>query len=122
VTNPNRVTGQVKVKADGQLMETDGSSVLDLGGPKREPVIGDFQAGAFRETTEPSKLETTILVKKNTSLAAIRAIDNATLTMEPDIGGTYIVRGAYVADVISHNFGDGKAKVVFQGPPAEEVR
>ena len=121
MANQNRVVGQVKVKIDGALLETDGKSTLELGGPKREAVSGDYQAGAFKEMTEPSKCEVSILVKVGTSLAALRLIDNATLTIETDIGQTYIVANAYVADVISFATGDGTAKIVFQGPPAEEM-
>lgn len=121
MANPNRVAGQSKVKIDGGLLETDGTTTLDLGGPKREPVSGDYQAGSFRESTEPSKVETTILLKAGTSLTAIRSIDNATVTVETDVGQTYIVRGAYVSDVISFNSSEGKAKVVLMGEPAEEM-
>lgn len=122
MANPNRVVGQVRVKVDGDILETDGQSTLELGGPMRTAVKGDYQAGSFSETTEPSKVEVNLLMKRGTSLAAIRAIDNATLTVETDVGQTYIVRGAYVAETISFNSNEGKAKVVFQGPPAEEMR
>lgn len=121
MANKNRVAGQAKVKADGQLFDTDGTTSIELGGPKREPVPGDYQAGAFKESTEPAKVETTILLKAGVSLARLRGIDNATITVETDIGTTWVVRNAYVADVISFNTGEGKAKLVFQGPPAEEM-
>lgn len=119
--NKNRVVGQVRVKVDGGLLETDGSSTMDVGGPKRDPITGDYQAGAFRESTEPSKVETTILMKAGLSLAALGRIDNATVTMETDTGVTYVVRNAYVAEPVSFASNDGKAKVVFMGPPAEEL-
>lgn len=121
MANPNRVAGQAKVKVDGGILETDGSSTLDLGGPVREAVEGDYQAGAFRESTAPSKLDCSILLKGGTRLSQLRTIDNATLTLETDVGQTWVVRNAYVAEVISFNTADGKAKVVFQGPPAEEM-
>ena len=54
------------------------------------------------------------------SLSALRAIDNATVILVTDTGTTWLMRNAYVADVISWSQ-DGKAKVVFQGPAAEEV-
>lgn len=121
MANSNRVVGQVRVKIDGDLLDTDGKSTLELGGPKRESVIGDYQAGSFRESTEPSKVEVNLLMKASLSLGALRLIDNATVTMETDVGQTFIVRNAYVSDVISFATGDGTAKVVFMGPPAEQV-
>ena len=54
------------------------------------------------------------------SLSALRAIDNATVILVTDTGTTWLMRNAYVSDVITWSQ-DGKAKVVFQGPPAEEV-
>lgn len=120
MSNPNRVVGQLKITVDGTAYPTSGEATLDIGGPVREAVAGDFEAGAFKETTAPSKTEVTILYKAGISLSALRAIDNATLTLQADTGATWIVRNAYVADAIS--FGqDGKAKVTFGGPPAEEM-
>jgi len=120
MANPNQIVGQVKVKVDGTSYPTSGESTLDIGGTVRESVVGDYEAGAFKESTAPSKLETTILLKSGVSLSDLRKIDNATCTLETDTGAVWIIRNAYVADAIS--FGqDGKAKVVFQGPPAEEM-
>lgn len=120
MANPNQVVGQMTVKIDGVTYPTAGETTLDIGGPVRAPVKGDYDASSFSETTEPSKAEVTLLYKNGVSLGALRAIDNATLTLEADNGTTWIVRNAYAADAIS--FGqDGKAKVTFQGPPAEEM-
>ncbi|HEX7821042.1 MAG TPA: phage tail tube protein [Sphingobium sp.] len=121
MANPNRVVGQCKVKVDSQQYETDGTTTMEIGGPAREGVKGDYQAGAFKESTEMSKVELNLLYKGRLSLAAIRKIDNATLTVETDTGNVWIVRNAYVAEIISFDGGSGKAKVVFQGPPAEEM-
>ena len=120
MASPNRVVGQMKVKLDGATYATAGETTLEIGGPMREAVPGDYEAGSFKEATAPAKADVTLLYKPGVSLAALRGVDNATLVLEADTGITWIVRNAYVAEVIS--FGqDGKAKVVFQGPPAEEM-
>lgn len=120
MSNPNQVVGQVKVKIDGATYPTSGESSMEIGGPVREAVEGDFDASAFKQKTSPSKVEVTINYKKGVSLSALRGIDNATVLLEADNGVVWIVRNAYVADVISWSQ-DGKGKVVFQGPPAEEM-
>ena len=120
MSNRNQVVGQVKVKIDGATYATSGESSMEIGGPVREPVPGDFDAGSFKQTTAPAKCEVTLLYKNGTSLGALRSIDNATVLLEADNGVTWIMRNAYCADVISWQQ-DGKAKVVFQGPPAEEM-
>lgn len=121
MANPNQVVGQVRINVDGDTLDTDGESTLELGGPSREPATGDYQAASFSEKTNPSKLTTKILVKRGTSLTALQRIDNATVSLRTDVGQTFIIRNAYVAEVISLSTSDGKADVVFQGPPAEEL-
>lgn len=121
MANKNRVVGQAKVKIDGDILDTDGTSTLDIGGPKRTAVNGDYQAGSFSETTAESKMECTILLKAGLNLTQLGRVDNATLTMETDVGQTFIVRNAYVVDPPTFATNDGKAKVTFQGPPAEQV-
>lgn len=121
MANPNQVLGQCRIKVDGDTLESDGESTLELGGPVREAVRGDYQAGAFSEKTAESKLETSILIKAGARLTDYSRIDNATVILNADTGQTYIIRNAYVAEVVSFSTNDGKAKLVFQGPPAEEL-
>lgn len=121
MANRNRVAGQARVKIDGEVFETDGTSTMELGGKTREPVDGDYQGGAFKEKIVSSKLECTILLKEGTSIARVRDIDDATCTLELDTGQTWVQRNAYVSETISISTSDGKAKVVFMGPPAEEL-
>lgn len=120
MANPNQVVGQAKVKIDGEWYPTSKESSMEIGGTIREGVAGDNEAGAFAESTAPSKLTVSLLYKSGVRLSDLRSIDNATVTLETDNGISWIMRNAYVAEVIS--FGqDGKAQVVFQGPPAEEM-
>jgi hypothetical protein len=121
MANKNRVVGQVTITVDGTQLPTAGEGTMDIGGISREPVPGDYDASAFKEMENPARCEVTLLYKQGVSLSAIRAIDNATITLTTDNGVSWIMRNAYSADVPS--FGqDGKAKAVFQGPAAEEVR
>lgn len=120
MANKNRVVGQVKIKVDGDFLPTSGEATMNIGGAMRENVPGDYDAGSFKETTAPARCEVSLLYKQGVSLSAIRAIDNATITLETDNGHTWIMRNAYCAE--APDFGqDGKAKCVFEGPPAEEV-
>ena len=120
MANPNQVAGQARVKIDGTQYSTAGETTLDIGGITREPVPGDFEAGGFKEMTAPAKLEATLLYKGGLGISGLRAINNATVTIEFDTGQTWIVRNGYCADAISISQ-DGKVKVTFGGPPAEEL-
>lgn len=120
MANRNQVVGQVTITVDGDRLPTSGEATLDIGGAARENVPGDYEAGAFKETTQPSRCEVTLLYKGAVNLSAIRNIDNATITLTTDNGKSWLMRNAYSTE--PPNFGqDGKAKVMFEGPPAEEV-
>ena len=117
----NQVFGQVRITVDGDTFETDGKSTIELGGIKRDPVTGDYQAGAFRESTEPSKVECNILLKPGTAIDKLRNLTDATVSIRADTGHQYVIAGAYTAEPVSISTDEGKAKVVLQGPPAEEM-
>lgn len=117
----NQVVGQARVKIDGELLETDGSSTLEIGGPNRESVLGDYSASSFRETTAASKLECAVLVKPGTSVGRFAQVTGATITIEFDTGQTWMIRDGWSAEAPSINQSDGKAKLVFMGEPAEEL-
>ena len=55
MSNPNQVVGQVNLKIDGAIYPTDGTSSMEIGGTMREPVEGDNDASAFKESTKPAK-------------------------------------------------------------------
>lgn len=117
----NQVTGQARIKIDGDLLDSDGQATLDIGGAKREPVTGDYSAGDFKESTEPSKLDVSILNKSDTPLSSYRDITSATVTIEFDNGQSWLMRGAYCADAITLNQSEGKAKLVFMAGAAEQL-
>jgi hypothetical protein len=114
----NQVIGQARVKIDGDLIETGGDVSLDLGGVKRDNVDGDYQAGAYRESQVPSKLEFSQLVKAGTFL---ESFSGATVTVEFDTGQSYVIRNAWSMDPATITASDGKAKRTMSGPPAEQV-
>ncbi|MFZ5746357.1 MAG: phage tail tube protein [Pseudomonadota bacterium] len=122
MANPNQVVGEARITCSSLgVLPTDGQTTLDVGGPMRTSVKGDHDASAFSQTTEAAKLDVSLLLKHSVSLAAIRAIDNDTITIEFDTGRTFVMRNAYSADVPSATTSDGKGKVVFQSGPAEEI-
>jgi hypothetical protein len=119
MANKNKVWGQSRIKVGGVTFETEGKSSLEPGGPEREEQEADFTAGFFSEKTSGAKLECSVLLTAGVSLVSLQAIDDATVTMEADTGQTYVIPHAYVAGKVSAS--EGKAKLVFQGPPAEEM-
>jgi hypothetical protein len=119
MANPNKVWGQSRIKANGRVYDTEGKSSLTIGGTTRSAQEADFRGGMFSEKTSDSKVECSILITGGISLVELQAIDDATITVEADTGQTYIVRHGYVAEEVTAS--EGKAKVTFQGPAAEEM-
>ncbi|WCT72053.1 phage tail tube protein [Sphingomonas naphthae] len=120
MANRNKVWGQTHIRVNGKEYTTAGKSSMELGGIKRDEQEADHRAGMFSEATKSSKIECDVLVTADVSLVELAAIDDATVTFEADTGQTYVVRHAYSGEIISVT--EGKAKVVFMGPPAEEMR
>lgn len=121
MANPNQVAGRAKVTVGGVVLPTAGDTTLDLGGPAREGVDGDYDTGSFKESTKPSKLETSVLSKSGFDPIWFGNIVNETATVEYDNGQTYLVRQAYSEGRPPMGTSDGKAKCVLMGKPAERV-
>ena len=120
MANKNKVWGQTRIRANGKLIDCEGKSTLEMGGPVRAAVAADHKAGFFSESTEPSKISCMVLVTADVSIDEMRRWDDVTATFECDTGQTFVVNHGYVADNIS--LSEGKATVVIQGPPAEEIK
>ena len=117
--NPNKVWGQVRIKIDGAVLDTEGKSSLEPGGTMREAVQADFKAGFHTESTVESKVTCSVLLTAGVSVTALQEIDDATVTFEADTGQTYVIRHAYCSNKVSAS--EGKAQLELSGPPAEEL-
>lgn len=123
MANKNQVIGRARVKIDGVLVDTGANSVtLDPGGITREPVPGDYNAGAHRISgTRPAKLDLSILAKSGFSARAWEAMTSATISIEFDTGDAYVMREAYAEGAPPITTSDGLAKAVAYSQPAEQV-
>lgn len=117
----NRVMGRAQIKANGQMLDSHPGASLDIGGVSRESVVGANTVHGFKEAVKQSRLEVEISVKAGTSLAAIGRWDDITATFEADTGQTYVISNGFVLDPPTLTDSDGKAKIVIEGPPAEEM-
>lgn len=121
MANPNQVTGRAKVKINGQLQPTSGDTTLMLGGPMREAVDGDYEAGGYKEMVKGSKVEFSVLSKANFDPVAFGGYTDETVSIEFDTGQSYVIRHAWAEGRPDMAAADGKSKCVLMGPPAEKV-
>jgi hypothetical protein len=116
-----KLLGRATISADGRIFDTFKGATLDTGGVKRTPQPGANSSDGYTEELTPSKLEADVQMDGTVSIDEIKAMVGVTVQFQADTGQTYIVNGAYSAEPPVLTEGDGKCKVVFQGPEAIEV-
>jgi hypothetical protein len=116
-----RVMGKAQIKANGRMLDSFPGATMDLGGEARESVIGANKVLGFKGSLQQSKLECEIAIKEGLSLAEIRKWTDVTVTMEADTGQTWVISNGWSTTPPSVTENDGKAKIIIEGPPAEEM-
>lgn len=116
-----RLLGKALIKANGGVLATLPGAKLDPGGKVRTTVVGANGVLGFTESYRQSKLECEIGFGVGTSLKEIIDWDDITSSFECDTGQTYVISHGWCTEppVITDN--EGKAPVVIEGPPAEEM-
>ncbi len=114
--------GIVKVKMDGKLLHSKPGASHDPGGPVRSSIESD-QPGYFSESRKPSRTECDLVVDKDFSADELRRADDLTVIFESDTGQVWVTNHAYVTDPPVITGGqNGGSKVVFEGPPSQEMK
>ncbi|AJP73168.1 phage tail tube protein [Sphingomonas hengshuiensis] len=122
MASKNQVAGKAKVRVNGGAIETMGDTTLELGGVKREPMPGDYNAGNFKEgAPAPAKLTIKIPAKSSFSPTAWAAIVGATVLVEFDTGKAFTFKEAYSEGAPNATTSDGSYEGVLYGQPAEEI-
>lgn len=110
--------GKVRIKTNGQVLDSKPGATIDLGGIQRDEVINDNSMG-FSETNKPSRIECEIALSKGRSVNEIRDFKDGTAVFECDTGQSYIVKDAYCGPTLSLSVSGIKVAII--GKPAEEM-
>ena len=103
-----RVLIEAVDRATGPIRRVARALRVDL--PNATRIAG----GALRRMTG-------LAVKAGTSLAEIGRWSDITATFEADTGQTWVISNGWVTEPPTVTDNDGKAKIVIEGPPAEEM-
>lgn len=114
-------TGIVRIKLNGDLLETLPGKSLNLGGKTRTDVRPDTGIGGFHETTAPAEIECKVAHRSGTPTEALNALVGATLEFETDTGITFLVPNAYCSEPVQLSDQGEGLTVKFMGDPAKEV-
>lgn len=119
----NRISGVAFLKADGRQIAISGkwTSNLALGG-KREGIAGQDGVHGYKEMPTVPKIKGDGCYTRDTSIEALRNIDDATITLELANGAVHILRNAWCSDEIEVNSEDASFGLTFEGLQGEELR
>jgi hypothetical protein len=112
--------GIVDVIVDGLTLLSGDDATLDPGGVTRTVVKGSKVHG-FREEVREAKLEVSVAIDSSFSIDTYRNTTAATCNFQADTGQTWSMQNAWCSDPPQISQKDGKAKITFTSPPAEEI-
>jgi len=113
--------GRAFIKVNGQLLESLPGATLDVGGFKRDPVVGNEVHG-YTETRVPSMVECEVSVDKQSRPSDWAKWSDVSITFECDTGQVFVVRSAFLTEPPKLTAGEGgKVPLKFSGPPADPV-
>jgi hypothetical protein len=114
--------GKAFIKVNGQLLESMPGAKINVGGKKRNPVVGGNNVHGFAEEIVNSTVECEISVSKDTKVLDYAQMDNVTITFECDTGQTFVVKDAFLTEPPELTAQEGgKVPLKFAGQPADQV-
>ena len=113
--------GRAYIKVNGNLIESLPGAKLNVGGVKRNPVVGNTVHG-YAEEVVPATVECEISVSGQTKIMDIAKYKQETLTFECDTGQTFVVKDAFLTEPPELTAQEGgKVPLKFAGNPADQV-
>ncbi len=118
-----KYAGRATIRVDAAVLETDSGATLDIGGVMRSTVSGANQVLGYAEAPKPARLECEVFITEGVSLERLRQISAATITFTTDTGQSWVLSNAWLTEppVFTQAGEGGKARLVFEAPPAEEA-
>lgn len=113
-----QVTGKVKVRIDGGVIESENEATLDPGGVSREPASHGGKT-YYTESDSPPSLKFKILLTATVDVTEVNKWKNKTATFITDTGQRLLMRNAFTVNVIEH--GMTSADVEMSGDRVEKV-
>ncbi len=113
-----KLTGIVKILADGISLRAKDGAKIDIGGYEREAQYADGVLIGYTEKPIAATVTATLVHDATADLIKIRDMVNVTLIFKTDTGVSYTVRGAFCTKMPTLTGGNGEVEVEFMGNPA----
>ena len=117
-----QITGRAFIKSNGTLLRSMAGAKLRLGNIERSTVKADTGVVGYTEAPGEPGVDCTLSHAADTSMEALAAIKDASITFETDTGKTYILRNAWLANGLELTANEnGDLPLVFNGLTCEEL-
>lgn len=113
------ITGIVRIKINGELLESKPGAELELGGKERELRSGHRVYG-YTEKVVPSMLTCTVYWKAGTPIETWRNLTDGLVTFESDVGETYQINNATLLKTPKVKDESGEVDLEIGGDAAEK--
>lgn len=112
--------GKAVIKIDGVTLETMPGATLDPGGISRETQVGANAVLGPTEKPKQSRLECTVSIRAGISTSQLQK-SMVSVLFAGDTGQVWSIGTAWCMEPPVIDSGNGTARVIYEGDPAEEV-
>ena len=116
-----RRSGTIFIKADGQQFDVVGNFDYNHGAPMREALVGHDKVHGFKEVPQVPFIEGEIRDSADLDVAALKALEDVTITLELANGKIFILRNAWFAGEGNVGTEEANIAVRFEGISGEEA-
>lgn len=117
----NKRAGILYLKIDGTSYDAKGNYTYNLGGVKREAIIGTDKVHGFKQTPQVPFIEGEITDRSDLDVKKLLAMEEQTITLELSNGKTVVLKGAWYAADGDIQSEEANIQVRFEGLEADEI-
>ncbi|MBU1229556.1 MAG: phage tail tube protein [Proteobacteria bacterium] len=116
----NKRAGTLYLKIDGVQREAKGEFTYDIGGEKREAIVGADTVHGYKTAPRVPFIEGAITDSKELNLKTLQGLDGVTVTLELANGKTIVLSNAWFAGEGTVKTGEAEIPVRFEAAKGEE--
>lgn len=117
----NKRAGVLFLKVDGQIHDAKGNYTYNLGGEKRDAILGADQVHGFKTAVQVPFIEGELTDKAEFDVQKLLDIEDATITLELANGKTVVLKEAWYAGEGNIQTEEGNIQLRFEGKSATEI-
>ncbi len=118
-----RIGGIIQVQVDGTVLRAKGDFSYNIGGVKREAVVGtDGEVHGYKETTLVPFIEGAITDDGTVDIKALKGLTDGTITLKLANGKLVSQANSWYAADGTATTAEGEVEVRWEGKSSEEIQ